>query len=391
MYDNDLDIEHDFKEEHDNKNFTDPNYKDRYWYSILIYVVLFIIGFAGLFFTIIFQATGSESLYRKNPSDTSYLLDVSSLSVNHLSIVNNTAFEESYEDLKELYIPIYEFDDFIFLIHKDAVGLVTTGTDKSYGHVVSVDGVNRTYLTDEVFTNITTGQVTKWENGLEINMVVAKDHIPSFIDGKLISYFETKPLTTPLMNALVLSLSYLSVAVILFFVLKPQVMYEFNLFVKNTEKVRVVAQSFINALVIVFAFNIVSVIIASLIGNANQTSVNQLSINNMLSTPLPAVISFAAIIFLGPLVEELIFRKSLMGLIKNDKIALVVSTLVFALIHITSELIAGAGSDFLINLISYAGGGVAFGYIYLKNKRNIWIPIIVHMLYNLLSVIMIFL
>ena len=44
----------------------------------------------------------------------------------------------------------------------------------------------------------------------------------------------------------------------------------------------------------------------------------------------------------------------------------------------------------LVGLISYAGSGIALGYIYKKNNYNIWVNILIHALYNGISVLLFF-
>jgi hypothetical protein len=112
-------------------------------------------------------------------------------------------------------------------------------------------------------------------------------------------------------------------------------------------------------------------------------AVNQLTIISALQSE-GAVLMLISAVLLGPIVEELIFRKAIFGLIKKDHIALIVSTLVFGTIHLISE---ASITEALVNGVSYYMMGFVFGYIYLKNDRNIWIPIFVHILSNLISVV----
>ena len=90
----------------------------------------------------------------------------------------------------------------------------------------------------------------------------------------------------------------------------------------------------------------------------------------------------------GLVVEELIFRKAIFGLIKSNGMALFVSTFVFGIIHLVGE---ASIQEALVNGISYFVMGFIFGYIYIKNNRNIMIPIAVHILSNLVSVLFILL
>jgi hypothetical protein len=96
------------------------------------------------------------------------------------------------------------------------------------------------------------------------------------------------------------------------------------------------------------------------------------------------VLIFISAVIIGPVVEELIFRKAIFGLISNDKVALAVSTFIFGAIHLLGE---ASILEALVNGVAYFVMGFVFGYIYLKNNRNIMVPIIVHVLSNLISVI----
>lgn len=133
--------------------------------------------------------------------------------------------------------------------------------------------------------------------------------------------------------------------------------------------------------------NYLSSVISELLSNAFSMpiseSLNQISIVRMLNSDGVIFIVLSAV-FIGPIVEELVFRKSIFGLINNQKIALVVSSVVFGAIHLTAEASLAAA---LINGVSYFTMGAIFGYIYLKNNKNIMAPIVVHILINLISVV----
>ena len=108
-----------------------------------------------------------------------------------------------------------------------------------------------------------------------------------------------------------------------------------------------------------------------------MTIVRMLNSNGIVFIVLSAVL-------IGPVVEELVFRKSIFGLIKNNTIAILVSSIIFGAIHLTAE---ASFAEALINGISYFAMGLVFGFIYIKNQRNIMAPIAVHILVNLISVV----
>lgn len=125
-------------------------------------------------------------------------------------------------------------------------------------------------------------------------------------------------------------------------------------------------------------------IISLITGFENSTPVNQAAIIEMLSSS-GLVFTLLSAIIIGPIVEELVFRKAIFGLIKHKYVALVISSFIFGFIHVSSE------SSVLISLyqvIPYVSLGFVFGYLYLKHEKNIMIPIIVHMLSNFISIIL---
>ena len=136
--------------------------------------------------------------------------------------------------------------------------------------------------------------------------------------------------------------------------------------------------------IIIFFVDEFSAFIASLvnIGEATnqQTIVDQLHRNG-------AVFVIISSVIVAPILEELIFRKVLFKIIKNGKVALVVSSLLFGLMHLVSEPSFLSG---MIHGISYIGAGFVFGLIYLKTKKNVYTPIIAHFLTNVLALILIF-
>ncbi|MFA6805765.1 MAG: CPBP family intramembrane glutamic endopeptidase [Candidatus Methanomethylophilaceae archaeon] len=139
---------------------------------------------------------------------------------------------------------------------------------------------------------------------------------------------------------------------------------------------------------IMFIANLVSSVLASglseIFNYTAETSTNQAAIIQMLKSPYMILMVINAVIF-APIVEELVFRKAFFSIIKNKWVALVVSSLMFSLIHIISEPTIGG---FIVNLVIYGGSGVGFGYIYLSHKENIYSTIIVHALWNLMTVLL---
>ena len=79
----------------------------------------------------------------------------------------------------------------------------------------------------------------------------------------------------------------------------------------------------------------------------------------------------------APVTEELVFRYSIGTIIKNKWIFLIVSSVIFGLMH-------GIG---LITFL-YIFIGLILGLAYLKSDKNIAVPMIIHIINNLAAVIM---
>lgn len=126
-----------------------------------------------------------------------------------------------------------------------------------------------------------------------------------------------------------------------------------------------------------------SSILSVLLNHQITTSANQAGIYEFLKTPF-AVLIIIPIVIGAPIVEELVFRKGFFSIIKNKWLALVLGSLLFGLIHVLSEATFAA---FLINLIVYSSSGFAFGFVYIYYKENIYAPMFIHAVSNLVSVL----
>lgn len=85
---------------------------------------------------------------------------------------------------------------------------------------------------------------------------------------------------------------------------------------------------------------------------------------------------------MAPLFEELLFRRSLAGLIKNKWLYIIISGLSFGLLHVLGSY--NNALDFLY-VIPYGAMGCCFAYLFSKSN-NITLPIIIHMLHNTILV-----
>ena len=112
---------------------------------------------------------------------------------------------------------------------------------------------------------------------------------------------------------------------------------------------------------------------------------NQSNIQSTFQEQPLLIAVFACII--GPLVEELFFRQILLRYLRKSLatwLSVFLVGLVFALTHMHSLSLSE-----WIGAVGYLGGGLAFSIIYVKEKENIYYPLLVHMLGNSLVLIIV--
>jgi len=129
-------------------------------------------------------------------------------------------------------------------------------------------------------------------------------------------------------------------------------------------------------------FEFVSEMLRQFFGLVGQ-GLNQSNIQSTFQEQPLLIAVFACII--GPLVEELFFRQILLRYLRKSLatwLSVFLVGLVFALTHMHSLSLSE-----WVGAVGYLGGGLAFSIIYVKEKENIYYPLLVHMLSNSLSLI----
>ena len=129
-------------------------------------------------------------------------------------------------------------------------------------------------------------------------------------------------------------------------------------------------------------FGSISEMLRQFLGLDGQ-GLNQSNIQSTFQEQPLLIAVFACII--GPLVEELFFRQILLRYLRKSLatwLSVFLVGLVFALTHMHSLSLSE-----WVGAVGYLGGGLAFSIIYVKEKENIYYPLLVHMLSNSLSLI----
>ena len=129
-------------------------------------------------------------------------------------------------------------------------------------------------------------------------------------------------------------------------------------------------------------FEFVSEMLRQFLGLDGQ-SLNQSNLQSIFQEQPLLIAVFACII--GPLMEELLFRQILLRYLRKSLptwLSIFIVGLAFALIHMHSLSLSE-----WVGAVGYLGGGLAFSIIYVKEKENIYYPLVVHMIMNSLSYI----
>ena len=130
------------------------------------------------------------------------------------------------------------------------------------------------------------------------------------------------------------------------------------------------------------AFDFISGMLRQFLALDGQ-GLNQSNIQSTFQEQPLLIAVFACII--GPLVEELFFRQLLLHHLQKSLpswLSILLVGLVFALTHMHSLALSE-----WVSAVGYLGGGIAFSIIYVKEKENIYYPLVVHMLGNSLPLI----
>lgn len=128
--------------------------------------------------------------------------------------------------------------------------------------------------------------------------------------------------------------------------------------------------------------SLISGFLSVILGYEIVDSENQSAVINLVkSAPLMMMISTT---ILAPIVEEGVFRLSLRKIIDNKTVFILISGLIFGLMHIFPTDLS---LDFaLIQSITYVTMGFFLAYTYVETN-NIWIVISIHAINNLISML----
>ena len=176
---------------------------------------------------------------------------------------------------------------------------------------------------------------------------------------------------------LVLCLSEIVLLLILILVFRKRIKKDFKDFDKNYKKYLSYGIKiwFIGLLVMGLSNSIIYRFISE--------PVNQQT--NELIISLYPLYSIISIIICGPFVEEIVFRLSFKEHIKNKHIFLILTTLIFAGIHIVPSMTSPIE---LLYFIPYGALALSFGII-LQKTDNIFTTVLIHTFHNTMAILLI--
>lgn len=124
-------------------------------------------------------------------------------------------------------------------------------------------------------------------------------------------------------------------------------------------------------------------LISAILSGNNDTSINEMGIREMISSKYGWLL-VPTTVLIGPIVEELVFRKALTGVLRNCKIndwAIVcITSVLFGLIHVINN------GDF-VQVFPYIAMGFAFGGMELF-ANNVVPSTIAHIMNNYIAIVL---
>ena len=178
-------------------------------------------------------------------------------------------------------------------------------------------------------------------------------------------------------------LVYVVLALYASFLCKDRLIQQWNEIRKTKRKFFFgVLKGWVLLFLLTILFGLLSEIVKQVLGLSGQ-GLNEANIQTAFKEQPLLIAVFACII--GPLVEELFFRQILLRYLRKSLptwLSVFLVGLAFALTHMHSLSLSE-----WVGAVGYLGGGLAFSIIYVKEKENIYYPLLVHMLGNSLSFI----
>ena len=115
-----------------------------------------------------------------------------------------------------------------------------------------------------------------------------------------------------------------------------------------------------------------------------ELSNNEQAVRSIADT-LP-IYSALSVCICAPIVEELIYRKTIKNIFINKTLAIIASGLIFGIAHVIGTY---QSLQDLLYIIPYGSFGAVFMYIFIDSK-NIWSTITIHFMHNTILLLLYF-
>ena len=366
-----------FKSEKKPEKKIPPHNKRGYTYTLLYYaMVMYVVA------SILVLALVQLPNMTKDWSEQELLINVVANNANSLAVIPPDLWEEyaqtSYATVLT-HVGIYEGYVVITSRYNEQYR-DTLFSEDEYGFIV-FDALKF----EEVIKLDPT--LTTWKDGSRITLYKGETlPEPPLFMADALELSGPQRLLSPDASSILNFLIYLIMIPGIIYFMKSDIVFDYN---EAKEKKKDLIIPIVLGYAYVWIGNIVSNVLSTYLASYFSLdigeSVNQRAIIQAV-TSSTGILMIISAVFIGPIIEELVFRKALFGLIKNDKLALLASTIIFGLIHVVGET---SIQEALVNGIAYFVMGFVFGYIYLKSERNIVVPTLVHILNNGISILFI--
>lgn len=168
----------------------------------------------------------------------------------------------------------------------------------------------------------------------------------------------------------------------IFMIYKNDMLDDWKDFKKNWKKyIDEYLKYWIILLILMFLSNTFIMIIQNLCHHSKEIATNEKSVRSLISS-FP-IYMFISTVVLGPLEEEIVFRKTCKKMFTDRWVYLIFSALLFGLMHVVFSMKEPFD---ILYIISYSIPGFIFAYIYDKSK-NIFVSTSIHTIHNFILVL----
>ena len=168
-----------------------------------------------------------------------------------------------------------------------------------------------------------------------------------------------------------------TLVLIIFLIYKRDMLKDWHDFKKNWKNYfEEYIKYWIILLILMYASNAVILLIQKILNHSQDIASNEEAVRKLINHyPIYMVISA---ILLGPLEEEIVFRKTCRKIFNNKWVFIIVSGLFFGLMHVVLTMKEPID---LLYIISYSIPGCIFAYVYDKSK-NLFVNTMLHTIHN---------